>query len=73
MNITLVDLHGSIVDAVIKQGWSDINMLPWTDIKTVPYKSNCAFVSPANSLGFMDGGIDYVSWYRSQSKSRFQI
>ena len=60
MKITLVDLHESIVDAAIKLGWSDINTLPRTDIKTVPYKSNCAFVSPANSIGFMDGGIDYV-------------
>lgn len=29
------------------------------DIKTIPIENTC-FVSPANSLGFMDGGIDLV-------------
>jgi O-acetyl-ADP-ribose deacetylase (regulator of RNase III) len=29
------------------------------DVKTLPIE-NTAFVSPANAIGFMDGGIDYV-------------
>ena len=29
------------------------------DVQTIP-KENTVFVSPANCLGFMDGGIDYV-------------
>lgn len=60
MKITLVDLHGSIADAAQSLGWSDISIAPWTDIKDVPREPGSAFVSPANSLGFMDGGIDYV-------------
>lgn len=60
MKITLVDLHGTLVTAAKDIGWSDIELLGWTDIKTVPIEPGTAFISPANSLGFMDGGIDYV-------------
>jgi O-acetyl-ADP-ribose deacetylase (regulator of RNase III) len=31
----------------------------WEDIRRVPVEGS-VFVSPANSVGFMDGGIDYV-------------
>lgn len=59
IKLTLVDLHGCLVDAARKIGW-EINCLPWTDIRTIKPEPGMFFVSPANSLGFMDGGIDYV-------------
>ena len=56
--VVLVDLHGSIVTAA--RGWAGIETLAWTDVRDVPAGPGTAFVSPANSLGFMDGGIDFV-------------
>ena len=60
VRITLVDLHGALTTEAQKQGWSEITLLPWTNIKDIPLKHNTAFISPANSLGYQDGGIDYV-------------
>lgn len=60
VRVTLVDLHGENVAAALRGGWSEVECLGWTDIKDVPVEAGTAFVSPANSLGFMDGGIDYV-------------
>jgi O-acetyl-ADP-ribose deacetylase (regulator of RNase III) len=69
MRITLVDLHGGLAEAAREHGWQrDIVLRPWTDIRDCLREAVCenaagnrtAFVSPANSLGFMDGGIDYV-------------
>ena len=59
MKIILVDRFKSLVDAAGKIGW-DVEKHAFTDIKDVPMEKGYAFVSPANSLGFMDGGIDYV-------------
>ena len=58
--IHLVDLHGSISDVANTVGWTDITVHAWTDIRTISMRPGIAFVSPANSLGFMDGGVDYV-------------
>lgn len=58
--IVLVDKYGSNADAATWAHWSDVEVLPWTDIREVPRTSGTAFVSPANSLGDMDGGIDFV-------------
>ena len=60
ISITLVDLHGSLIEAAQKIGWDDITLRGWTDIRNIDVMPGMAFVSPANSLGFMDGGIDYV-------------
>lgn len=60
LRVTLVDLHGENVAAAHRGGWREVNCLAWTDIQDLPMTSGTAFVSPANSLGFMDGGIDYV-------------
>ena len=60
MQITLVDLHGLLDAAVKTQGWHEVQSLPWTNIKDIEIVPNSAYVSPANSKGYMDGGIDYV-------------
>lgn len=60
MKITLVDLHGTLVTVAQRIGWSNIELRGWTDIREIKPEPGMAFVSPANSLGFMDGGIDYV-------------
>ena len=60
MRITLVDLHGSLVDAARAHGW-DVELLGYTNVRDVAIEAQTTgYVSPANSLGFMDGGIDYV-------------
>lgn len=59
MKLHLVDLHDSIVDVTKEIGW-EIELHSSTDIKTIPLMTGSAFVSPANSLGYMDGGVDYV-------------
>jgi len=59
MKLHLVDLHDSIVDVAKELGWK-IELHNSTDIKTIPLITGSAFVSPANSLGYMDGGVDYV-------------
>jgi O-acetyl-ADP-ribose deacetylase (regulator of RNase III) len=60
MRLVLVDLHGSVADAAHKLGWAVDEVLPYTSVADVPRTPGTAFVSPANALGFMDGGIDYV-------------
>lgn len=59
IKLTLVDLHGTLVDAARKIGWN-IDCLPYTDIRSIVPRPGMYFISPANSLGFMDGGIDYI-------------
>ena len=64
MQVTLVDLHGSLVDEAARQCW-DVQLLGYTDVREVALddeklKRVTGYVSPANSLGFMDGGIDYT-------------
>ena len=60
VKVTLVDIHGSLAAAACLKGWSNIETRAWTDVKDVPQSPGTVFVSPANSIGFMDGGIDYV-------------
>lgn len=60
MKLTLVDMASSLVDAATRLGWTEVEKLGNTDIRDVALCSGMALVSPANSLGFMDGGIDYV-------------
>jgi O-acetyl-ADP-ribose deacetylase (regulator of RNase III) len=63
MKVTLVDLHGSLVDAACAQGWAEVELLGYIDVREVGVDSATrvtGYVSPANSLGFMDGGIDYT-------------
>jgi O-acetyl-ADP-ribose deacetylase (regulator of RNase III) len=59
MILHLVDLHGEISGEAKKQKW-DIIIHDWTDIGKLDIKPNSAFISPANSLGFMDGGVDLI-------------
>ena len=60
MRLVLVDLHGSVADAARKLGWCVDEIMPYTSVADVPREPGTAFVSPANSMGFMDGGIDFV-------------
>lgn len=57
--VTLVDICGSLATAAQAVGWG-VNVRAWTDIRDIDIAPGTAFVSPANSLGFMDGGIDYT-------------
>lgn len=59
MRVTFVSYHGALGDAALECGW-DVEVLNFTDVRDVPLLPGTAYVSPANSLGFMDGGIDYV-------------
>jgi hypothetical protein len=60
LNIHFISFDLTWVDA-ISQLFSDISGVTAThgNIKSLP-RENTVFVSPANSLGYMDGGIDYV-------------
>ena len=60
INIHFISFDIRWVDA-INQLFSDISGVSIThgNIKSLPTE-NAVFVSPANSLGYMDGGIDYV-------------
>lgn len=61
MLITLIDLHCDLVHEWQKLiDLPNIELLQYTDVKSLRDSTNTAFVSPANSLGFMDGGIDKV-------------
>lgn len=64
MKVTLVDLHGSLVDAARAQEWGGVELLGYTDVREVSLdpggKKVTGYVSPANSLGSMDSGIDYT-------------
>jgi O-acetyl-ADP-ribose deacetylase (regulator of RNase III) len=60
MSIKFISLHNEWVDT-IKDNFKNIPLIivDNCDIRTIPTENTC-FVSPANSLGFMDGGIDLV-------------
>lgn len=60
MRVHLVDLQQSVVDAAKAIGWTEIATHAWMDVQDFEARPGTAFVSPANSLGFMDGGVDYV-------------
>ena len=61
MNLHLVDFNGSLVNAWVKafEAFREVT-IQQGNLLTVA--RNCV-VSPANSYGFMDGGID--AWYRA--------
>ena len=73
MRVTLVSYHGALGDAARECGWGGIDVLNYTDVREVPQLPGTAFVSPANSLGFMDGGIDYSWWNTSLKHTRPMI
>lgn len=55
-----VSLNGEFIDEV-KTRFADVPGCEFTlDSIADVDRENAAFISPANSLGFMDGGIDYV-------------
>ena len=60
MSINFISLHEEWIDS-IKEHFKNIPLVIFDkcDIRTIPTENTC-FVSPANSLGFMDGGIDLV-------------
>jgi O-acetyl-ADP-ribose deacetylase (regulator of RNase III) len=60
VQVTLIDRAGSLADAARRLGWHEATVLAHTDVADVPRARGTAFVSPANSLGFMDGGVDLV-------------
>jgi O-acetyl-ADP-ribose deacetylase (regulator of RNase III) len=59
MRLHLVDIHSSVIDAAKELRW-EIELHNLTDIKTIPLLAGSSFVSPTNSLGFMDKGVNYV-------------
>jgi O-acetyl-ADP-ribose deacetylase (regulator of RNase III) len=57
-SLHFVDLHPGFAEAVSRE-------LPWArattgDIRTLGTAASVAYVSPANGLGFMDGGVDFA-------------
>jgi O-acetyl-ADP-ribose deacetylase (regulator of RNase III) len=60
MSIKFISLHDEWVDSM-KEHFKDTLFVTVEkgDIRIIPTENHC-FVSPANSLGFMDGGIDLV-------------
>ncbi len=58
--IHLIDLHNNISQIIDKLKWKDIFVHENTDISSIKIEPYSVFVSPGNSLGFMDGGVDYV-------------
>ena len=63
-NIVLVDMNNDLAKAWTKERRDiegiEIKIMANTNILNVERKQNMAYVSPANSFLFMDGGIDYV-------------
>jgi O-acetyl-ADP-ribose deacetylase (regulator of RNase III) len=59
MKLHLIDLNDSIVNAAKEIEWN-IELHSKTNINTIPLIKGTCFISPANSLGYMDGGFDYV-------------
>jgi O-acetyl-ADP-ribose deacetylase (regulator of RNase III) len=60
MSIKFISLHNEWVNSM-KEHFKDIPIIiiDNCDIRNISIENTC-FVSPANSLGFMDGGIDFV-------------
>ena len=65
--ITFFDLRGDFVHAVAeavqrRPGSAELTELVFHtgDVRDVADPDDTAYISPGNSLGFMDGGIDYV-------------
>jgi O-acetyl-ADP-ribose deacetylase (regulator of RNase III) len=57
MKLIIISRSKSFVDKA-KRTFTDADCI-YGDVETIP-RENTVFMSPANSLGFMDGGIDYV-------------
>lgn len=55
--LTIISLNDEYVD-IAKKTFKNVHKLPIQDYK--PVKKNVFYVSPSNSLGFMDGGIDKI-------------
>jgi O-acetyl-ADP-ribose deacetylase (regulator of RNase III) len=60
MMLHLIDRSSNIKKAAQELGWSceTRRISELNDVTQVPLEPGMAFVSPANALGFMDGGID---------------
>lgn len=56
--LTLVDLRSGLADAAEAAGWTEVAVMARTDMRDVPLVPGTAFLSPANSIGEMSGGID---------------
>jgi O-acetyl-ADP-ribose deacetylase (regulator of RNase III) len=59
IQLTLVDIAGSLFDAAGRAGWPG-KSLQYTRVQDIEITPGMAFVSPANSIGFMDGGVDFA-------------
>jgi O-acetyl-ADP-ribose deacetylase (regulator of RNase III) len=53
-----VDLRSGLADAAEAAGWTEVAVMARTDMRDVPLVPGTAFLSPANSIGEMSGGID---------------
>lgn len=61
--ITLLDIHDDLGNAWLKNKRNvaiDVDIRKNTNVESIELCEGLAFVSPANSLLFMDGGIDQV-------------
>ena len=73
MEVIFFDINKDVCDVFEKFGFSVIN----SDIRDLPKAD--AVVSPANSFGFMDGGIDwhisdYLGWHiQDELKSKIRL
>lgn len=54
-------MHQSLADAAYAAGWPG-EVMPWTDLSGVAlaHEPGSATVSPANSMGLMNGGVDFA-------------
>lgn len=57
LTVLIVDLGTELADAAARV-WPEVHVMSNTDVVSVPIMHGTAFVSAANSRGYMDGGID---------------
>ena len=63
LDVTLVDLDGSLTDAAKRSGWLEDarrTVLSHHDVRQVELAPGTAFVCPGNSLGVMDSGVAFT-------------
>ena len=63
MLLTIVDIGDELVQEAISIGWQNepnVELLANKSVQDIPLTSKTAFVSPANSFGYMNSGIDEV-------------
>jgi O-acetyl-ADP-ribose deacetylase (regulator of RNase III) len=65
LTVFIVDIGTELADAAARV-WPEVQVMSNTDVASVPIMHGTAFVSPANSRGFMDGGVD-----RAYSRAMF--